>query len=312
VADGHLLHGNVRITTTSEQTDHVNFYVNLSPRYNRPVETIACLLKRRDGEYGVGVFNPIRGWRQTVRYDIVVEFPENHPIIKRFESTVVNSMYEIDDLQGKILFEVLSLRGSNGGVHSKSFFAQWADIRTSNGRIEGYYNVSDYLQLHTSNGRVDVDIDFNQDTSKKGVLSLVTSNAALEARLNLHDFTSSRSSSSNFDVTTRTSNGRLNVNFLDAPVDSKLALRATTSNAAVEVSLHPAFEGHFTLQSSLTTPVVHQHRVDDPSGQGRERIVRFGTARGRVDGDIVWGRESAKGKGEVDVHTSNAKITLNL
>jgi len=262
-----LLHGSVRITSTSARKDSVGFFVNLLPRRNRPANTIVCALKRKDGEYGVGVFNPRRGWRRfedTVRYDIVVEFPENHPVIKRFESDVVNSMYEIDELEGKILFETLSLRGSNGHIHSKSFFAQWADIGTSNGRIEGHYNASDFLQLHTSNGKIDADIDFNQDTSKKATLSLITSNAALEARLSLHNSTDS--GISNFDVTSRTSNGKINVAFLDAPVDSTLAFRASTSNAATEVSLHPTFEGHFTLQSSLVTPDVREHRVEDPSG----------------------------------------------
>ena len=125
----------------------------------------------------------------------MVEFPENHPIVKRFESSVVNSLYEIDDLEGKILFETLSLRGSNGGIHSKvcvftaffgehhlttipqSFFAQWASLFTSNGRIEGHFNASDFLQLQTSNGKIDADIDFNQDVSKKASLSLITTNA---------------------------------------------------------------------------------------------------------------------------------------
>ncbi len=54
-----------------------------------------------------------------IRYDITVELPENHPVVKRFESDVVNCAHEIDDLEGKILFEALSLHGSNGGIYAK-------------------------------------------------------------------------------------------------------------------------------------------------------------------------------------------------
>ncbi|KAF9441273.1 hypothetical protein P691DRAFT_518972 [Macrolepiota fuliginosa MF-IS2] len=44
----------------------------------------------------------------------------DHPIAKRFESDVINFIDEIDDLQGKIPFEALSLHRSNGCVYSKS------------------------------------------------------------------------------------------------------------------------------------------------------------------------------------------------
>lgn len=219
----------------------------------------------------------------------------------------------------------------------QSFFAQWASFSTTNGRIEGHFNASDFLQLHTSNGKIDADIDFNQDVSKKAVLSLSTTNSyvshfmrprnrqlniggfffffrPLDARIHLHNFTSLEESgaNSNFDVVSRTTNGKLNVAFLDAPVDSKLTFGGTTSNAATDISLHPTFEGHFSLQSSLVTPDVREHRVEDPSGRGRERVVRFRNARGSASGEVVWGRRSEGGKGDVRVHTSNARITLNL
>ncbi|KAF9445068.1 hypothetical protein P691DRAFT_735594 [Macrolepiota fuliginosa MF-IS2] len=316
LSSGPLLHGTVRVTSTSEKTDSVKFSVDLSSRNDWAEDTIVCSVKRRDGELGVGIFNPRyerRRYDRIVRYDVVVTFPEDHPIVKRFESDVTNSAYEIDDLQGKILFEALSLHGSNGRVHSKSFFAQWADISTSNGRIDGYYNASDFLRLHTSNGAIDVDVDFNQETSKKAILSLVTSNAALRAKLHLHDNILKKSTVTNFDVTGATSNSPLNIAFDDAPLNSILAFRASTSNSPAEVTLHPTFEGHFSLQSSLFSPVVHRSpSVEDPAGKGRRRYIRFGNVRNYVSGDVSWGSEDAEGRGEADIRSSNARVTLNL
>lgn len=142
-ANGPWIHGSVRVTSTSAQTDSVKFSVDLSSQHNREADTIVCSLERGNGEKGVGIFvsalmhpmsneqypnmqplaqNPRHERRQpwdVIRYDVVVTFPEDHPVIKRFESSVINSVYEIDDLRGKILFEALSLHGTNGGIYSK-------------------------------------------------------------------------------------------------------------------------------------------------------------------------------------------------
>lgn len=56
LVDGSLLHGNVRITSTSARKDSVGFSVSLSPRHNRPANTIVCAIRRSDGELGLGVF----------------------------------------------------------------------------------------------------------------------------------------------------------------------------------------------------------------------------------------------------------------
>lgn len=305
------------MTTTTEHRDSVRISVGLESRLNFEAYTIVCSVKREDGERGVGIFNPSRAPRpdNTVRYDIVVEFPENHPVVNRFESSVINSVYNIDDLQGKISFKELSVRGTNGGIHSGSLFAQWADIRTSNGRIDGYFNASDWLSLRTSNSQVDVDVDFNQENAARAELSITTSNSPLKARVHLYDLTSSKKISSSFSVTGKTSNSPLNIAFLDAPLDSKLVHRASTSNSPAEVSLHPTFEGQFYLHSSLFGAVVHERPgVEDPSGKGRERRVRYRTIRGpRAEGSVTWGDDVDEEKlGNVEVGSSNARVTLNL
>jgi hypothetical protein len=136
----------------------------------------------------------------------------------------------------------------------------------------------------------------------------------IRANLKLHDLTASKTDKPHFQVTTKTSNARFDVTFQDAPVDSVLVYKGTTSNSPAELSLHPTFEGHFLLTSGSQwfNPVVHESQPDDPSGKGRSRVVQYRNLRGSVDGDVYWGSESVDSQGVANVRTSNAKVTLNL
>jgi len=59
------------------------------------------------------------------------------------------------------------------------------------------------------------------------------------------------------------------------------------------------------------SPVIRQHQVDDPAGKGRNRFVSYKNLQGYVMGDIVWGNTDGE-KGEVDLATSNARLTLDF
>jgi hypothetical protein len=56
LSGGSGLHGSVRVTTTSADTESVKFSVDLSTNWNREADTIVCSLERKNGESGVGVF----------------------------------------------------------------------------------------------------------------------------------------------------------------------------------------------------------------------------------------------------------------
>jgi len=207
-----------------------------------------------------------------------------------------------------------------------------ANLQTSNSAIEGSFNTSDELVIATSNSHVDVNIDFNQLRSSQAKLSIITDNGSvlpfvifkicltvdssfLRADIRLHDLRITQPSEigTNFSVLTHTSNGPLDVAFRDAPVDSLLAYRGSTSNSPANVLLHPTFQGRFTLatHSAWLNPIIHQHRVDDPAGRGRNRFVSYRNLQGYVRGDIVWGNTDGE-KGDVDLATSNARLTLDF
>jgi len=113
-----------------------------------------------------------------------------------------------------------------------------------------------------------------------------------------------------------TSNGPLAVDFPAAPVDSKLTLHAKTSNSPVSVSLNPAYEGTFNLQTSswFKAEANVDKGVVDPSGKDRKRnVVIENTGRGSLSGRVNWdGDKGHEVEGTAYVSTSNFYVRLNL
>lgn len=118
-----------------------------------------------------------------------------------------------------------------------------------------------------------------------------------------------------FNVTTTTSNGPLAVDFPASPVDSKLTLSAKTSNSPAYVSLNPAYEGIFKLQTSpwFKAEVNVDKDVVDPSGKDRKRnVVIKDVVRGSLSGSVNWdGEDGREAEGVVDVST-HFHVKLNL
>ena len=126
--------------------------------------------------------------------------------------------------------------------------------------------------------------------------------------------TSTESTGGSFDVGAWTSNGKVEINFVDQPVDSELSLTARTSNAPIAALLHPAYEGKFRIATSIFRPSVIDLGSKDPSGQGRERSLKVGEGhgyRGLVNGSTWWGEEKGTNS-SVNLSSSNAKAWLVL
>lgn len=118
-----------------------------------------------------------------------------------------------------------------------------------------------------------------------------------------------------FTVRAKTSNSPLTLSFPEAPISpfSTLNLVGSTSNSPIKTTLHPTFEGSILLESSIFGPTLEQSYVEDPSGQGRVRVISTERIRGRsLSADVQWGENSPPGKGEVSLKTSNSPNVLLL
>ena len=81
------------------------------------------------------------------------------------------------------------------------------------------------------------------------------------------------------------------------------------------VSLNPAYEGEFFLQTSNSKPRIYQdNTVVDPSGKNRKRLLNVQHSwKGLASGDVYWGdAEDSKATGSVFIHSSNARVDLNV
>jgi len=109
----------------------------------------------------------------------------------------------------------------------------------------------------------------------------------------------------------------LDVDFPAAPPYSLLTFDGTTSNARAVVSLNPAYEGSFTLRTSLSRALINQDRsVVDPSGKNRKRSLNVKQAGKVVSGEVFWDdateKSNLKSKGSVSIRSSLAQVELDL
>lgn len=111
---------------------------------------------------------------------------------------------------------------------------------------------------------------------------------------------------------TITTNEPLNIVLKDAPIASTIRLIAETSNAPATVSAPSTFEGSFSLTSRNGEQLIQQpHKVIDPSGEGRERVVvTRRLSKIAIGGDVHW--STRKGPGTISIKTSHAPVAISL
>lgn len=87
-----------------------------------------------------------------------------------------------------------------------------------------------------------------------------------------------------------------------------------SSNSPAYVQLDSAYEGTFSLVSSILSPRLERSEVEDPTGQGRERYIEYRSVnrRGATEGSIKWLGEGRHGQGSVSVKTSNSPVVLKV
>lgn len=98
-----------------------------------------------------------------------------------------------------------------------------------------------------------------------------------------------------FKIDASTTRGKVDIGFLEAPINSSLNVYASTSFNEASVGVHSTFEGKFRLGTlfpwqnvlrSTTGPVVQ-----DPAGKGRPRVLHeYSRGIFSRDGAVIWGR----------------------
>ncbi|KAJ7126973.1 hypothetical protein C8R44DRAFT_110149 [Mycena epipterygia] len=333
LSHGDLSAGHLKITTsTVADTVHVHVTVHYSDRAVRDVAKVG-LIKRNDGESGVGIFTPIN-YRNAYTYahrayfEVELTLPQSVLYINNLTTDVSNFSHKVDALKDIIDFGEIFLNSSNGKISIKSLRAEKATlsasngpimvdylialravVRSSNGPISGNYHVSDSLDLRTSNGPIKVTVGVKADDSNASKsLTMRTNNGILESVVNL----SGRAG--NFRVRAENSNGNLTTKIASLPIDAVLSLEAKTSNAPAYVKLPITYEGGFTLKTSNASLAIRRlvyPNEQDPAGKDRKRVVEINKKGGKTTGNVHWDRKNTN-RGNVTLQSSNGPVSILL
>ncbi|KAH9485740.1 hypothetical protein JR316_0002655 [Psilocybe cubensis] len=321
---GDRLGGAVKVKTSNDQAKDTAL-VNVLIRYRLPIvaeRTKACLVNKGNNENGVGLFAPVYhggspGTEYQVSFEITVTLPEHaasNPLdIKNFETDVHNSRHDFADLGAKVLFETITVKGTNGRIETKSLTARRGYIQTTNGGIAGKFSTNETLRLVTSNGRITADVNLEcESTEVRPKLQASTTNGRIDSNINLISKLGGGQGGA-FDVSTTTTNSQLDVKFPKSPVDSTLDFTASTTNSRARVTLNPAYEGTFDLRTSSFTKLnIDRYQGEDPAGKNRKRLVTYTQERkNQAKGYVSWDPENAH-RGSVVVSTTNSALYARI
>ncbi|OAX40230.1 hypothetical protein K503DRAFT_768789 [Rhizopogon vinicolor AM-OR11-026] len=322
VSRGAYHYGVVTVEQSAEASDNVIVRVRAAYDKDEALDRVnVCHLERQENQNVIGIFTPksrlpSQDNKDQVRFDVTFILPasagEDALYIKKLVTQAPLFVHEVAALSDTVLFGTISLNTANFPINVQSVAAEIGTFTTVNGLIKGHFRSTSSLKLTTTNLAIDADVDlFGGEGAEPAELIMTTVNAPLDARVSL---STASGSGGEFRVDAQTANAPLTLTYVDSPLDSQLNSKAITLNAPATVHLHSAFEGSFSIGSSIIGPSVEQHRVDDPAGEGRKRLITTSRSRGHIQGSVRWvGVEhSGAGGGSVQVSTvlSPARLIL--
>ncbi|KAH8090997.1 hypothetical protein BXZ70DRAFT_1011259 [Cristinia sonorae] len=327
LSQGSLAHGAVEFVDDGKKGDDkvavdvAFYYIHDVARDNIRV----CRLQRDGNKNGVGIFSPdhlppVHHDEYRTHFSVVVHLPNgegDRHVYKALQTDMHIFTHTFRNLDNSAFFTSLNLKTTNAHVHFDSVSAGTAYVATSNAHVDGKLTATELLDIHTTNGALKNEITLvNNDTSKPTGLVLRTSNSVIISSVSLVSTTEDKTGGA-FEVTAHTSNAPIDVVFPNAPVDSLLTFKATSSNAHVRAKLHETYEGSFELSTGRWFPatVNYEEGVEDPAGKGRHRVVETRDyGRGHASGKVSWKADDAAMRtvGSVDLATSNSGIQLIL
>ncbi|KAJ7072822.1 hypothetical protein C8F01DRAFT_1243848 [Mycena amicta] len=267
---------------------------------------------------GVGIFTPapFDGQRpeDKIEVDVTLYLPtaargkDSSLPLYNLETQLPSFAHNLNSLRGVIEFGQLHLESRNKPIVAESLFARNATILTSNAAISGTFDASAYLSLVTSNAPIDATVNLHSiSIFQTTELVLHTRNAQLETAINLLT-SAATGEGGKFTVSALTSDAPLVVSFPASPTHSTLHFNGYTSNSPANVWLNHAYEGDFALVSNMV--LVDKRPFLDPQ---RLRSVFYGDWKnGMVSGNVRWKLPIFKSKtlGSVRVTTSNNILKL--
>ncbi|KAJ7647867.1 hypothetical protein FB45DRAFT_1020080 [Roridomyces roridus] len=330
---GTLSAGTLRVVAAPATSDSSDAVIQIKMHYfvkKIRDQAQVCLIGRKTGEWGVAILTP-KLWFSPSRtehlfFDLVLALPQTN------SSVYVNGLVtDLDNFEQVVEAPLqvghLSIKGTNGGIRTKTLEAQNATLVTTNGEISmdnlisrrtrvvtsnaailGTVKAVDSVDLHTSNGpiRVDVDLDAGNSTTTKDV-TIQTSNGVIQSSVRLNG----TNATSSFHVKHITTNGQVVAKIASLPLDAELQVIASTSNSPVVLSLPLTYEGDLRAYGNDGIGVKPVDPLErDPAGKGRTWDLDMGVLRmSLMSGSVSWDRKNMH-RGSAVATTENGPATI--
>lgn len=322
ISRGAFHYGTLTVEQSTEASDDVIVHIRVAYFKEEVFErTNICYLKRQENQNGIGIYTsksrlPGQDDKDRLMFDVTLTLPasasEDALYIKSLETSAPLFRHKVAALSDTVFFGSISLNTVHSLINVQSVAAETGIFTTANGLIKGHFHSTSSLKLIATNTAIDADVVlFHNESGKPSELVMATANAPLNARVSL---TTASGYGGEFGVDAQTANAPFRLTYVNSTVYSQLNSKSKTANAPATVHLHSAFEGSFSISSSIIRPSLEQHRVEDPAGKGRERHVTASRSWGHIQGSVRWAEaeHSRSGTGFVQLSTALSPARLIL
>lgn len=239
------------------------------------------------------------------------------------------------DVQRVVVAGTPTLKTTNGAIHcadccpKRSERVDRWDLHTSNGAISGHYCARDAIDVQTSSGSISGTyeapavraktsngrIEGNFLGIQAGGLDLHTSSGSVTAGIEIVEDDKGKHDTQRVPVSVSTSNGAVDVQLLDLPLDTFLDAKVTTTSGSLHFTGHPHFQGDFKLSTSNGALVFDTLKSLPGEPERKISTVRVPAPGNKlIAGDIKRkGETRAPEKlGSIIAHTSNSQLRAML
>lgn len=208
-------------------------------------------------------------------------------------------------------FHNLSIRATESPVLLKGVKAGNVRIQNNGGPINANLSIVESAHIQGHRSVIEAELNVTNMNPEPGQVYISSTEGALMSAFRL--FTPSGTDGT-FNITTRTGQSSANVTFLESPPQSELLLDTVADRGSLGITLPPAFEGDFRLQSQ-SVEINMRKDLKDPLGHNRQRDVRYrltgpGDHSDNVDGSVRWLPQTKKVQGNVSVVANHCPALL--
>ncbi|KAF8602778.1 hypothetical protein BDV93DRAFT_607338 [Ceratobasidium sp. AG-I] len=270
-----------------------------------------------DEPYGVGIYAPRMDYHDHENwpaFKVLVYIPISSSGEQRtlhsFETRLGQFEHVFPDLSKHINFEKLDVSAANVPMKFRSVVANSIKVANANSPIAGTFTSASDLILDNANGGITGELTLTQS----GNIKISNANSPIDVQFYLKsgDFHPRPS----YTLHTSNANAATTLQILSQPLNSALNIHASNAMAPIYATLNAAFEGAFKLSTVMSKAEVVVGNRQDPSGEGRERVVEYQKRTGGdVKGTVAWGGKGEKGEhavGDVTLSSVGARVELVL